>query len=109
MKKQNEKKQNQTAQNSNTGKSYVLLNKSEDREVYFKKVENTPFCIIHDSQKGYTVVVGKQQVTKHWLKTEEDCANLIKSKDWELLCSTIITLAMQVAENKFYELQKNKQ
>lgn len=103
-----EQKISQTAAEQNIGTQYVLLNKSEDRSVYFKEVKDTPFTIIHDTSKGYTIVVGNQQILRDFKKTEEECLTLIENKSWDMLTTVMIVTAQKIAENVYYTL-KNKE
>ena len=109
MKSMKEQEQSQTAQNQSTGTQYVLLNKSEDKNVYFKEVKDTPFAIIHDTTQGYTIVVGNQQVIRDFKKTEEECLTLIKSKNWDILTTVMIITAQKIAESMYYTLKKKKE
>lgn len=108
MKSVKEIEQGQMEQNQNTGTQYVLLNKSENKSVYFKEVKDTPFTIIHDTSKGYTIVVGNQQVIRDFKKTEEECLALIKSKRWDILTTVMIITAEKIAESVYYKLKSKE-
>lgn len=108
MKNNQESQNEQTAKESKSGQQYVLLNKSEDREIYFKLIDDTPFAIAHDSEKGYTIILGNQQVIKGFKETEEECLRIISEMDWPLLAASIVALARKVSEHTYYEL-KNKE
>lgn len=109
MKNNQELQNEQTANEPKSGQQYVLLNKSEDREIYFKLIDDTPFAIAHDSEKGYTIILGNQQVIKGFKETEEECLQIINEMNWPLLAASIVALARKVSEQTYYELKSKEE
>ena len=109
MLKKGEPTTNQMEQKEQAGQPYVLLNKSDDREIYFKLIDDTPFAIAHDSERGYTIILGNQQVIKGFKETEEECLQIINGMNWPLLAASIVALARKVSEQTYYELKSKEE
>lgn len=92
MKENENNKRGQMEAQDTTTQQYVLLNESENKQVSLKSVENTPFSILVDTSKGYTIVIGSSQAIPEYKKSEEECLELIKNKDWHLITAMIVEI-----------------
>lgn len=68
-------------------------------------IPNTPFTMVHDTEKGYIITLGNGQLCD-WKKTEKEALKTLPNGDIKTLIAIIVAISTNVNELKKLEETK---
>lgn len=82
------------------------LNNQNSSLVTIKAIEDTPFTIVGDEEKGYFLAFGRHRISES-LETEEEVKNLLKEKPWQIIADWMVVMYETI--HRFAEIDKENE
>lgn len=103
--------------NSTTTKQKDILNTQSNADQTHKEnsskplieripIDNTPFTLIGDQEKGYFIAMGNYKITDQILKNEEEANLMLKDKIYEIILNMIVIVDEKIEQMKKEESDK---
>lgn len=73
-------------------------NSSNEELISTRQIGNTPFTMLKDIDKGYSITLGQQRITE-WNQSEKELEEKLENLEWGFLISTIAAV-VKIIENE---------